>query len=59
MVRVGYDGKNGRPYTPIGRVLVEQGALAANDVTMQSIHAWLDAHPTEARRRAVTESRKV
>ncbi len=29
VIRVGYDGKNGRPYTPIGRVLAEQGALAA------------------------------
>ncbi len=48
VVRVGYDGKNGRPYTPIGRVLAEQGALAPQDVTMQSIRAWLAAHPDRA-----------
>jgi len=47
-VRVGYAGKNGRPYTPIGRVLVEQHALAAQDVTMQAIRAWLAAHPAQA-----------
>ena len=49
VVQVGYDGKNGRPYTPIGRVLAEQGALSPQDVTMQSIRAWLAAHPAQAR----------
>ncbi len=49
IVRLGYDGKNGRPYTPIGRVLVEQGALASQDVTMQSIRAWLAAHPGQSK----------
>ena len=49
VIRVGYDGKNGRPYTPIGRVLLERNALASNDISMQSIKAWLVAHPTEAK----------
>lgn len=47
-VRVTYDGRNGQPYVPIGRVLVERGALAAGTVTMQSIRAWLDSHPDQA-----------
>ena len=50
VLRVGYDGKNGRPYTAIGRVLVEEGALAREAVSMQSIRAWLAAHPEEAER---------
>ena len=49
VTRVGYDGKNGRDYTPIGRVLLQRNALAANDVSMQSIKAWLEAHPAEAK----------
>jgi len=49
VMRVTYDGKNGRPYTPIGRVLVEQNALSIGDVTMQSIRAWLTAHPGQAK----------
>ena len=49
VMRVGYDGKNGRPYTPVGRVLLERNALAADDISMQSIKAWLEAHPAEAR----------
>jgi len=44
-----FDARNGRPYTPIGRVLSEQGAIAAGDVSMQSIRAWLEAHPDQAR----------
>jgi len=48
--RVAYDGRNGRPYTPIGRVLVGEHALAPADVSMQTIRAWLAAHPIEAKR---------
>ena len=49
LVRVGYDGKNGRPYTPIGRKLVADGALTQAGVSMQSIRAWLAAHPAQQR----------
>ena len=47
-LRVGFDGQNGQPYTPIGRILVQDGDLAANDVSYQSISAWLKAHPDQA-----------
>ncbi len=47
-VRVGYAGQNGHPYTAIGRVLVENGALAREQVSMQSIRQWLAAHPDQA-----------
>jgi len=45
LVRVGYDGQNGQPYVPIGRLLMERGELAKEDVSMQSIRAWIRAHP--------------
>lgn len=48
-VRVAYAGQNGRPYVPIGRILVQQGALTDDQVSEQSIRAWLLAHPAEAR----------
>lgn len=41
--RVNFAGKSGHPYTPIGRTLVERGAMALEDVTMQSIRDWLNA----------------
>jgi len=48
-VQVGYAGQNGQPYVAIGRLLVERGALARDDVSLATIRAWLGAHPAEAR----------
>ncbi len=48
-LRLAFDGRNGRSYTPIGRVLAEQGALPPEQISMQEIRAWLDAHPAQAR----------
>lgn len=48
IVRVTYDAQNGRPYVPIGRLLIERGELARDKVSMQSIRAWLEAHPDQA-----------
>lgn len=47
-LRVSYDGQNGRPYVPIGRVLADRGDIPRGQVTMQSIRAWLVAHPDQA-----------
>lgn len=47
MLRVGYAAQNGHPYVAIGRELVARGAMAREDVSMQSIRAWLKAHPAE------------
>ena len=48
LVRVGYAGQNGHDYTPIGRRLVELGEIAREQVSLQSIRAWLRAHPERA-----------
>ena len=48
VVRVSYAGQNGRPYVPIGRVLAERGQIPLEQVSLQTIRAWLLAHPTEA-----------
>src|SRR5690606_16945027 len=48
IVRVGYAGQNGHDYTPIGRILIERGELAREQVSLQTIRAWLRAHPDEA-----------
>lgn len=47
VVRVGYDGSNGKPYVPVGRLLIENGALRRDKVTMAAIRAWMEAHPGE------------
>lgn len=43
-----FGGKNHQPYTAIGKLLVEREEMAVEEVTMQSIKAWLRAHPEEA-----------
>jgi membrane-bound lytic murein transglycosylase A len=47
-VRLGYDGQNGQPYVAIGKKLVERGALATDQVSLQAIRAWIKMHPAEA-----------
>ena len=47
-LRVGYGGQNGHAYVAIGRELLDRGALTAESVSLQSIRAWLRAHPGEA-----------
>jgi membrane-bound lytic murein transglycosylase A len=46
--RIGFAGENGQPYTAIGRTLIADGSLAREDVSLQSIRAWLAAHPDRA-----------
>lgn len=47
VLRAAYAGENGHPYTAIGKVLMEKGALSRDGVSMQSIRAWLKAHPDQ------------
>jgi membrane-bound lytic murein transglycosylase A len=48
ILRVGFDGQNGQPYVPIGRIMVADGDIAPNDVSFQTISNWLKAHPDQA-----------
>lgn len=45
VVRVGYDGQNGRDYTAIGRLLRERNLLPAGGATMDGIIGWMKAQP--------------
>lgn len=49
IVRVHYDGKNGHPYTSIGRYLIDTGMLAADKVSMGALARWLRADPARGR----------
>jgi membrane-bound lytic murein transglycosylase A len=44
-VRVTYDGKNGHPYTSVGRYLIDSGAFTSEQVSLQSLERWLKADP--------------
>jgi membrane-bound lytic murein transglycosylase A len=43
--RITYAAKAGHPFTGIGRYLVDRGEIPLAEVSMQSIRAWLAAHP--------------
>jgi len=45
---VGYADQNGHPYTSIGRVLVDMGELAQDDVNLFTIRDWLRRNPQRA-----------
>lgn len=47
VMRIGYDGQNGRDYTGIGRLMKERGLIQAG--SMQDIMAYLRANPAEGR----------
>jgi len=48
VVRVGYAGRNGHPYTSIGRVLAEQEGVPPSLMTADLLVAWLKANPERA-----------
>ncbi len=50
MLRVGYDVANGHPYRSIGRLLIDEGHIAAADMSMQQIKAYLRANPHDRQR---------
>ncbi len=49
-MRVGPAATNGRPYRSIGRLLIDEGQLTEETVSMAAIRSWLAANPAERRR---------
>lgn len=50
MVRVSYDGKNGHPYTSVGRHLIDTGLFPADKMSLEALGAWLKADAERGRR---------
>ncbi|WP_409565135.1 MltA domain-containing protein [Methylobacterium sp. J-090] len=50
VVRVLYDGRNGRPYTSIGKLIVTEGHLPLDGLTLARWTGWLRDNPGTARR---------
>lgn len=48
VMRIGYAGQNGQPYTGIGKWMLAQGLLRPGEASMQGIVGWLRAHPDRA-----------
>lgn len=47
VVSVLYDASNGRPYTSIGRHLIDTGAIAKENMSMQAIRQYLRDNPAK------------
>ena len=41
VMRVGYAGRNGHPYTSIGRLLVERGQMTREEMSLERLLGWL------------------
>lgn len=48
-VRITYDGKNGYPYNSIGRLLIDEGHLTADEMSLKSLKKWLKADKDRAK----------
>lgn len=49
VMRIGYDGQNGRDYTGIGKLMKDRGLIGPGQTSMQGIMAWLRANPEQGR----------
>lgn len=49
-LRAGFAATNGHPYVSIGRLLIDEGHVPREQMSMQAIRAWLAEHPEERRR---------
>jgi membrane-bound lytic murein transglycosylase A len=58
-MQVSYSDSNGRPYTSLGRVLVEQGKMERDAVSLQTVKDYLRTHPTEQAQLMETNQRYI
>ena len=48
--RIGYVASNGRPYRSIGTLLIQEGAIPREAMSMQALRSWLAANPAQCNR---------
>ncbi len=47
-MHIGVAATNGQGYVAIGRILIQRGEIPADQMSLQTLRAWLVAHPDEA-----------
>lgn len=50
VINIHYHTTNGRPYRSIGQLLIEEGKISREEMSMQKIRQYLHAHPEEIQR---------
>ncbi|MEP7029613.1 MAG: MltA domain-containing protein [Pseudolabrys sp.] len=48
-MRLNYIASNGKPYTPVGRLLIDQGIITAEEMSMDKIREYMEAYPAEGK----------
>ncbi len=46
-IRIGYAAANGRPYRSIGRLLIDEGEIPREQMSMQALRSWLRQNPDQ------------
>ncbi|MFG1430037.1 murein transglycosylase A [Xanthobacter sp. V2C-8] len=49
VLRLNYDGYNGQPYTPVGKLLIQRGLVSRDEMSMERIRAFMEQHPDAGR----------
>ena len=47
IINVHYHGSNGQPYRSIGKLLIDEGKISREEISMQKIRDYLRSHPKE------------
>ena len=47
LLRLNYIASNGKPYTPVGRLMIDQGLCTPEDMSMDKIRDYMEANPKE------------
>jgi membrane-bound lytic murein transglycosylase A len=47
VLRVGYHGANGHPYHSIGRILIKEGAISRENMSLPALRKWLRENPSQ------------
>ncbi|HEY0442479.1 MAG TPA: MltA domain-containing protein [Xanthobacteraceae bacterium] len=45
VLRLNYAAHNGYPYTPVGRILIDQGQVPREEMSMDRIRQWMQGNP--------------
>lgn len=49
LLRLNYIASNGKPYTPVGRLLIERGIFTPEEMSMDKIRDFMEANPEEGK----------
>ncbi len=49
LLRLNYIASNGKPYTPVGRLLIDEGKYTPEEMSMDKIREYMEAHPEEGK----------